>query len=131
MAKVSYIAYAFRRPPLMEPAHFEALKALPVKAGHLRYHPYDGFFRTFPVWSILLAVAAVWSLVHYLRQEREYWIPLLVFLMVSLFTGGLPSMLSWGKYYLECHCYYREYSDDLNAARTYADFCQLRRGKHG
>jgi hypothetical protein len=56
---------------------------------------------------------------------------LLIFLGVSIFTGGLFSMISWVAYYVECYFYFREYSEDLNKAQDYQDLCQLRRGKHG
>jgi hypothetical protein len=131
MAKVSYTVYSFRRPPLMDRALFESLKALPVKAGRLRYHPYEGFFRTFPIWSILFAAAAIGSLVSYLQGDKEWGLWLLVFLGLSIFTGGLFSMLSWTAYYADCYSYFREYSEDLNTAQDYEDFCRLRRGKHG
>ncbi len=131
MAKISYTVYSFRPPSLMDRSHFEALKALPVKAGRLRYHPYDGFFQTFPIWSVLFAAAAIGSLVSYWQRDREWGMWLLIFLGVSIFTGGLFSMISWVAYYVECYFYFREYSEDLNKARDYQDLCQLRRGKHG
>lgn len=131
MAKVAYTAYSFRPPALMDAASFAHLKSLPVKPGQLRYHPYDGFWRTFPVWTGLIVVALVWSVVLRWQGDDSWGVPWLVLFIVSVFSGGLFSIASWLKFYVECWSYFAEYSDDINKARDYDDLRRLRRGKHG
>lgn len=130
MARISYTSYRFRAPPLMEKDFFDHLKGLPVKEGRLRYHPYDGFMKTFPGWCIFFGLLVLVSVVMYFKGEKEFLLPLVAWPGLALLTGGLHSMGSWIGYYLDCRAYFDTYSQHINQAKSYAELKRLRNGLH-
>jgi hypothetical protein len=131
MGRVSYTSYGFLTPPLMEKELFDYLKGLPVKEGSIRYHPYEGFIKTFPGWCVFLVILAGSCVYLYFQGERDYWLPLIAWPAFALWTGGGYSMLSWVAYYLRCRSYYALYSRHINQAKDYAELVKLRQGLHG
>lgn len=135
VAQVRYTSYRFRQPPLMSPEMFGHLKALPIRAGCLRYHPYDGFMRTFPGWCIffgalVLVAACVRCFGSGEIKTLAFLIPFNFWFMFAGMSGALFSMFSWCGYYLDCRAYFNEYSRHLNEAKDYDELCRLRRGRH-
>jgi hypothetical protein len=131
MARISYTSYRVLTPSLMDKELFDYLKGLPVKEGSIRYHPYEGFIKTFPGWCVFLVILAGGSVYMYFQGERDYWLPLIAWPAFALWTGGAHSMLSWLAYYHRCRSYYARYSQHINQARDYAELAKLRQGLHG
>ena len=130
MARISYTSYRFQAPPLMEEDFFDHLKSLPIKEGRIRYHPYDGFIKTFPVWSALLGILVMVSAYMFFMGEKEFLLPLVIWPGLAFWTGGLFSMFSWFGYRMDCGSYYDIYSRHINEAQSYSQLKKLRQGLH-
>lgn len=130
MGRVSYTSYRFRPPPLMDEAFFDYLKGLPVKEGSLRYHPYEGFIKTFPGWCVFFLLLSGLCAYMYFQGEKDFMVPLVAWPALALLSGGLHSMFSWLGYYFECRSYFDVYSAHLNQAKDYEELRRLRKGLH-
>ncbi len=135
MAQVSYTTYRFRAPPLMDEAFFDYLKGLPVKEGSIRYHPYEGFTKTFPGWCIFFVILVLLSAWLHFFGEGEIrmtglLIPFTIWPMFATLSGALFSMFSWFGYYMDCRAYFDTYSSHINQAKSYAELERLRNGLH-
>jgi hypothetical protein len=130
MAQVRYTSYRFQAPPLMEKDFFDYLKELPVKEGCIRYHPYDGFIKTFPGWCIFFLLLVGLCAYMYFQGEKDYLVPLVGWPALALLSGGLHSMFSWLGYYMDCRSYFDTYSAHINQAKDYDALLKLRNGLH-
>jgi hypothetical protein len=135
MAQVRYTSYRFLAPCLMEKDFFDHLKSLPVKEGCVRYHPYDGFIKTFPGWCIFFCVLVLLSIwLHFFGEgeirQSGLLIPFTIWPMLAVISGELFSMFSWFFYYLDCRAYFDTYSGHINQAKSFAELKRLRTGLH-
>ena len=135
MAQVRYTSYRFQAPPLMEEALFLHLKSQPIKAGCIRYKPYEGFVKTFPGWCVYFGLLVLWATwLHFFGEgefrQLAFFFPFSIWLMSAILTGGLFSMFSWFGYYMDCVAYFNVYSRHINEAKDYAALLKLRAGLH-